>query len=140
MNHVRVAGLSLFAGWIALGIGLAPSQASADGMVMPEVTGGSSEVIATEQRAVLWQRDGIWEIHIQPVFDRQAGGAAWVVPFPVMPQVLDGNGDLMDQLELLTAPIFVSYCCEPSCYCPSDNEYGLGGAFPGDAASARRQS
>jgi hypothetical protein len=65
---------------------------------------------ATAQRAVLWLRGGAWEIHIQPVFDRARGKAAWVVPFPALPEVSQSNADLFRDLELLTSPVFITYC------------------------------
>ena len=56
----------------------ASGAAWADGMAF-YVTGGSSDVRATAQRALLWLRQGTWELHIQPVFEREAGAAAWVL-------------------------------------------------------------
>ncbi|HUU03105.1 MAG TPA: DUF2330 domain-containing protein [Myxococcota bacterium] len=84
-------------------------QAMADGMSF-QVIGASADVSAGGQRAVLWLRDGNWELHIQPVFDRQAGAAAWVVPFPVRPEVHPGDADFFDELEILTAPVFMKVC------------------------------
>ena len=78
-----------------------PAAALADGMAFT-VVGANLDVRATEQRAVMWLRGGEWEIHIQPVFPRDAGGAAWVVPFSVQPTVEPGNADFFDQLELIT--------------------------------------
>lgn len=89
----------------------------ADGMAfVPMVQ--SLEVQASAQRAVIWQRDGAWEIHIQPVFDREAAAAAWVVPFPVLPEIEESSAELFDQLELLTSPLFISgeaYASECPC-------------------------
>jgi len=59
------------------------------------------EVRATEQRAILWLRGEYWELHIQPVFPRDAGAAAWVVPFEVQPTVFESSADFFDQLERL---------------------------------------
>ena len=56
---------------IFLAMLLGPAAAMADGMAFT-VTGVSMDVRATEQRAVMWLRDGNWEIHIQPVFPRVA--------------------------------------------------------------------
>ncbi len=84
-------------------------QAMADGMSF-QVIGATADVKASGQRAVLWLRDGNWELHIQPVFDRQAGAAAWVVPFPVRPEVHPGDADFFDELEILTAPVFLKVC------------------------------
>ena len=99
-----------------------PSAALADGMAFG-ASGGTAEVQAAAQRAVLWQRDGTWEIHIQPIFQREQGAAAWVVPFPVRPTVLQGNADFFDQLELATAPVFVSFCNNIIC-CPGPCDGG----------------
>jgi len=85
-------------------------EARADGMPFPKITAGDLEVRATAQRAVVWLRNGTWEVHIQPVFDREQTGAAWVVPWPVQPIIHAGNADLFDQLELITSPAFLEYC------------------------------
>jgi hypothetical protein len=92
---------------------MVPSVVFADGMAF-SVVGASMDVRASEQRAVMWLRDGEWEMHIQPVFPREAGGAAWVVPFSVQPTVEPGNADFFDQLELITSPVFAKVCSEDS--------------------------
>ncbi len=118
---------------------LLPPAALADGIAFT-VAGASLEVRATEQRAVLWLRDGEWEIHIQPVFPREAGGAAWVVPFSVRPTVEAGNADFFDQLELITSPVFVKVCSEGSeglfCFGCMGSGGKLGGE--GDASGTAR--
>ncbi len=95
--------------WIAALLGT--PRAMGDGMVFRQL-GSSADVRATDQRAVMWLRDGTWEIHIQPVFDRAAGAAAWVVPFPVRPEVHEGSADFIDELEFLTSPVFIETCWE----------------------------
>ncbi len=112
--------------WVLFGVlVLTGGQARADGMAYSSVTSASAGVRATAQRAVLWLRDGVWEVHIQPVFAREIGGAAWVVPFPVRPGVQPSNADFFDQLEVLTGPIFLQTCTD-SC------GYGIdGGAASG---------
>ena len=92
---------------------LFPAAALADGIAFT-VVGAEMDVRATEQRAVMWLRDGEWEIHIQPVFERDAGAAAWVVPFPVQPTVESSSADFFDQLELITSPVFLKVCSEDS--------------------------
>jgi len=94
--------------WIAL-FSFYSFAALADGMSFVTV-GGNIDVQATEQRAIMWLRDGTWEIHIQPVFNRSAGSAAWVVPFPVRPEIEEGNADFFDDLELVTSPVFLRVC------------------------------
>lgn len=89
---------------------LFPCAGYSDGMVYTEITSANLEVKATAQRAALWLRNGTWEMHIQPVFPRNAGKAAWVVPFPVMPTIELGSIDFFDELEILTAPIFLQIC------------------------------
>jgi len=118
--------------FVSLTLLLLPIAASADGMTFT-VIGADMDVRATEQRAVMWLRNGTWEIHIQPLFPRDAGGAAWVVPFPVQPTVEPGNADFFDQLELITSPIFVKVCSEDSgglfcfgCFGAKGDEAGLG--------------
>lgn len=127
--------------FVSLTLLLLPIAVSADGMTFT-VIGADMDVRATEQRAVMWLRDGTWEIHIQPVFPRQAGGAAWVVPFTVQPTVEPGNADFFDQLELVTSPIFAKVCSEDSgglfcfgCFGAKGDEAGLG---EGDATGTIR--
>jgi hypothetical protein len=100
---------------LAVGVWLAwacsPGPVRADGMAF-RVVGGSADVQATAQRAVLWHRGGTWELQIQPVFAREAGAAAWVVPFPVRPTVSAGDADFFDDLELATTPVFLRVCLE----------------------------
>lgn len=96
-----------------LALAVMPTSARADGMMYTQV-GGEVSVKATAQRAVLWLRNGTWEVHIQPVFSREQGEAAWVVPFPVQPTVDESDADLFDQLELITSPAFIRYCTDDS--------------------------
>lgn len=100
-----------------------PSQAKADGMAMLTITGAEGSVRATDQRALLWLRDGAWEVHINPIFDREEGAVAWVVPFPVLPQVSESNPVLFEDLELTTSPLFIHYCT-PSSYGGADGGMG----------------
>ncbi len=120
---------------VALGLlaCLAP-RARADGMTF-RVVGADADVRATAQRAVLWLREGTWELHIQPVFERGAGAAAWVVPFPVRPTVAEGNPDFLDQLEVATSPVFLRLCAEGSSSCLGCGAADLGGGqvLDGDA-------
>ena len=112
-----------------------PPQAAADGMTF-RAQGGSSDVRATAQRAVLWLREGTWELHIQPRFDREQGSAAWVVPFSVQPEVHEGNADFFDHLELATAPVFVDECyaSSGSFGCASDMAAGAGDLQSGQSS------
>lgn len=98
---------------LVLLVGLYPRTAAADGMAFRTV-GASAEVRATAQRAVMWLRGGTWEIHVQPVFGRETGSAAWVVPFPVQPEVHESSAGFFDQLELVTSPVFMTTCWESS--------------------------
>ncbi len=92
-----------------------PTSLFADGCpFLEEITGADLEVKATAQRAVLWLREGSWEIHIMPVFERYKAKAAWVVPFPVQPAIKESSGDFFNQLELLTAPLFLEVCTRSS--------------------------
>ncbi len=77
------------------------------------VVGTDVYVKPTVQRAVVWLRDDVWEIHIQPVFARNQTEGAWVVPFPVRPEVNEGSADLFDGLESLTSPVFLQTCWRP---------------------------
>ena len=92
-----------------------PTIALADGMVTYHSEVGDAETVQIEaeaQRAALWYRDSTWELTIQPVFPRGPGGAAWIVPLPVAPEVIEASPDFLDALEILTAPLFVPYCLE----------------------------
>jgi hypothetical protein len=118
-----------------------PVVALADGMTFT-VIGADMDVRATEQRAVMWLRDWTWEIHIQPVFPRDAGGAAWVVPFPVQPTVEPGNADFFDQLELITSPVFAKVCSDSDdglfCFGCFGSDGRTGGLGDGDASGTLR--
>ena len=95
----------------------------ADGMMVPSfVAGSEAGVVATQQRVLLLVEEGVTEITIEPVFQREAGAAAWVVPFPVQPEVFEGEPGLLDQLNLISSPVFIELCWDPSCgcYCPGD--------------------
>jgi hypothetical protein len=101
------------------------------------VVGTDVYVKPTVQRAIVWLRDDVWEIHIQPVFDRNRTEGAWVVPFPVRPEVYEGSDYLFDELESLTAPVFLQTCWNPgggggdeggcSCARGDDDDEGSGG-------------
>lgn len=108
-----------------------PRAGLADGMMF-QFQGATSQVQAEAQRAVLWLRDGQWELTIYPLFSRQAGRSAWVVPFPVRPVVSEGSADLMDELEAITAPVTVEFCSEPYCCCPGDEWCGTAGGADGE--------
>jgi len=121
--------------WLAL-ITFYSFSAVADGISFVTI-GGNIDVRATEQRAVMWLRNGVWEIHIQPVFDRQAGSAAWVIPFSVRPEVEEGNADFFDDLELITSPVFIKVCKEDSptnrgCFGRSAGTLGANGIEDGE--------
>ncbi len=117
LGLVLVSGLAITAVMTAV-----PGDVRGDGMPFPKIGASNLEVRATAQRAVIWLRDGTWEVHIQPVFDREAGGAAWVVPWPVQPTIHESNADLFDHLELLTSPAFIEFCT------PQDEGGGACGA------------
>ncbi len=91
---------------------LLPGYVSADGCQFVDIASADLQVKATTQRAILWQRGGVWEIHIMPVFERYRAKAAWVVPFPVQPDVQVSSSDFFNQLEILTAPMFIEACIE----------------------------
>lgn len=103
------------------------AEARADGCIFPSVAGTNMEVSATKQRALVWLRDGTWEVHIQPVFDREQGGAAWVVPFPSLPEVSESSSELLHQLEIITTPVFIDYCYHTN----SGGGGGCGGTMDG---------
>jgi len=91
---------------------------------------------------VLWYRSGAWELTIQPVFPRGPGGAAWIVPLPVPPEVTAASPDLLDALEVLTAPVFIPYCLESAGAdggglfgCGSKDAGGVGGGRTGAGES-----
>jgi hypothetical protein len=123
--------------WLVAAWACWPVQARADGMGF-RLVGGQADVRATAQRAVLWHRQGVWELHLQPVFEREAGAAAWVVPFPVLPSVSAGDPDFLDQLEVATSPVFMRVCRESSASCLGCGAADMGGgALLGGGASVR---
>jgi hypothetical protein len=91
---------------------VAPGISRGDGYIVPRKEAADMEVRATAQRALLWLRDGTWEVHIQPVFAREAGRAAWVVPFTTRPTIREGNAALLEQLEIITSPVFIASCTQ----------------------------
>lgn len=100
-----------------------PGPARADGMMVTQATSTQTVVRAFAQRALLWQRSGTWELYLQALFEREEGQVAWIVPFPVRPTVHEASADLLDQLDLLTAPIF-----QTRCYDDSERSVGCMGA------------
>ena len=134
MHGARALLARVALGYVFLGAWI--TDARADGMPFPEKTAASLEVKATAQRAVVWLRDATWEVHIQPIFDRDKGRAAWVVPFPVRPDIAESSAQLFDDLEIITSPVFVSYCTPE--YEGDDGFMGCGGsdlaASGGDAS------
>lgn len=106
---------------------LAPSTVLGDGLVVYHVEVGEAETVpvkAETQRAVLWHRIDTWELTVQPAFPRAGGEAAWIVPFPVVPEVEERDAAFLDQMEALTAPVFVPHCVEPE----GGGWFGCGGA------------
>lgn len=89
-------------------------RARADGMIVTS-TGSDVSVQATAQRAVLWYRDGVWEVFIEPKFSRDQTAAAWIVPFSVLPEVSEAAPEFVDQLNLLTSPVFFEVCYVSGC-------------------------
>lgn len=106
-------------------VGAWSADARADGMPFPETTAASLEVKATAQRAVVWLRETTWEVHIQPIFNREQGRAAWVVPFPVRPEIEESSARLFDELEIITSPVFIRFCVpEYDSGCGADDAAG----------------
>ena len=104
--HRVLASLVVVALVLAFGL---PAQA--DGNFFVRTVSADADVRARAQRAVLvWRGSHAWDIHIQPVFDRASGAGAWVVPFPVRPEVAESDPGLFDELEFLTTPVFERVC------------------------------
>ncbi len=141
MNRTAKWLLSLFA--LAVTAGQA-TPAQADGMVSYHVEVADAQTLpvqATAQRAILWYRTGAsegedgWRIIIQPKFDRVAGAAAWIVPFPEVPTVTQASAELFDAMETLTSPVFIPFCYEEE---DSDGWFGCAGsAKSGDGGLSR---
>ncbi len=114
-----------------------PTRLFADGCpFVEEIIGADLQVKATMQRAVLWLRHGSWEIHIMPVFERYKAKAAWVVPFPVQPAVKESSADFFNQLELLTAPLFLEVCTRSNSGC---GDFGTGSPGGADMQAGKGQ-
>lgn len=128
MKHKAILSILIIAVIIVLQAG----SVLADGCPFVDISSADLEVRATAQRAVVWQRHGTWEIHITPVFERYKSKAAWVVPFPVLPTVEESSADFFNQLEILTAPMFLEACisgggCGDGGGRPSSSGGGTGG-------------
>jgi hypothetical protein len=104
---------------LALAASFAPS-ALADGMVFRTavVEGDVQHVEVGLQRGLVWRRfdtDAL-EVWIEPVYAWEGDDeGAWVIPLPALPQVLEGDPKVLDDLDALTAPTFLSFCWEPNC-------------------------
>jgi hypothetical protein len=122
---------------LVLAFALHPTAAQADGAMWLEEKNIQGSVKASAQRAVLWLRDGTWEIHIQPVFPRDPGRAAWVVPFPVRPEISLSSLAFFDELEILTSPIFFNLCYRQCCGRDCDGGATGGGEITGLSAGVR---
>ncbi len=79
----------------------------------------ASQLSSDGQRAFFLQRDGGWDLYLQPG-KMAVAGAAWVLPVPVElgeEDVAEAPAVLMDQLEFATSPLF-EIAIEESLYCP----------------------
>ena len=129
MSFAKVARFICLISFAAMITSLGPAPAIADGgMTVVELEGVEIAVTATEQRALLWLRDGTWELFIEPRFQRGQGAAAWIVPFPVKPTVMAANPDFLEHLDLITSPIFLDICVEPMCWCGCPGHADVAGA------------
>lgn len=136
---MRVRGL------VVAVITLWSASAAADGMVWLTRTAietgfETADVLPEAQRAVFrfvpeddLGLDGTWELTIQPRYQRPETGAVWLVPFPVCPAVREAEGAFLDELDLLTTPLFVEGCVQ-DCEC----EVGGGCWFAGAAGDEHR--
>jgi len=123
------------------------ASAHADGMIWLEKTAvdagfESADVLPDAQRAIFQfvpedplGLDGTWELTIQPRFLRPKAGAVWVVPFPVCPEVREADSSFLDELDLLTEPVFVEGCVQ-DCQCPQKGGCFFAGAAEGDGRSS----
>jgi len=128
--------------WLLVALGVVSatgldSAARADGMVFRQPHPLTAEVRAVEvgaQRGLVMQSHGALDVWIEPVYAWEGDDVgAWVVPLPAVPtKVLEGDPGVLDDLDALTAPTFVSLCWEPDCH----EECGLFGcAFGGGGSS-----
>ena len=127
--------------WLLLALGALSATAFdptawADGMVFRPPHPLTAEVQAVEvgaQRGVVWQQHGALDVWIEPVYAWEGDDVgAWVVPLPAVPTVLEGDPRVLDDLDALTAPTFVSVCWEPDCH----EDCGLMGCLFGGSGSA----
>ncbi len=141
MSFARFAHILSLVALFAVLTTLTPVPAAADGgMTVTHFEGAEVAVQATEQRALLWLRDGTWELYIEPRFQRGPGAAAWIVPFTVKPTVEAAAPELLEQLDLITSPIFLDLCVEPKCWCgcpgaPDTTEGGSDGILKGGTST-----
>ena len=114
-----------------------PSSVRADGMVFRTPHPDTATVRAVEagtQRGLVWRLRDALEVWIEPVYAWQGDDVgAWVIPLPALPQVLEGDPKVLDDLQALTDPTFLSVCWEPDCH----EECGLFGCvLGGDSGSS----
>ncbi len=106
----------VLAAWLVL----TPAHARSDGMVWPkQLTAGQVQTVDVgEQRGLVWSSRDRLEVWIEPQYAWEGGGAAaWVIPLPDRPVVSQGDPRVLNDLDALTAPVFVSSCWEPTCRC-----------------------
>jgi Uncharacterized protein conserved in bacteria (DUF2330) len=97
-----------------------PRPAAADGgMFIPKPYAGAPQTVEVgAQRGLIWQKPDALELWIEPIYAWEGNGdGAWVIPLPALPEVAEGDAALLDDLDALTAPTFVSVCWEPDCRC-----------------------
>jgi len=79
----------------------------------------SSQLTSDGQRALYLQRDGGWDLYVQPG-KMAVAGAAWVLPVPTdigEGDVAEAPALLLDQLEFATSPLF-EITIEQTLFCP----------------------
>lgn len=108
---VLLLSMVAVAGWVIEPV------ARADGMVFrTPVAGAVQKVEVGAQRGLIWRTPDALEVWIEPVYAWEGDDAgAWVIPLPALPEVKEGDPKVLDDLDALTAPTFVSVCWEPDC-------------------------
>jgi len=105
--------------WLVIASASVEPLALADGMVFRPKAVIGDDVRPVEvglQRGLIWRRVDALEVWIEPVYAWDGDDeAAWIIPLPALPEVAESDPKVLDDLDALTAPTFLSFCMEAHC-------------------------
>jgi len=129
---------------LAMAAGLIAAEwertAEADGMYFPPIevveSGGNATDMDSQLAIIKIYETGEWDLLIRPKITGDPSDFAWVIPFPVMPEVhpdpVDEN--FFKNLDDMTTTYFIEENCDR--YCGSDTGIGCGGKAAGDGGDS----